>query len=90
MTDCKHEAFATHAAVQFLEDVGQWFVDFSITCQQCGIPFHFITPDYGLRRDRPAASPTAVELRCPIAPGEGVIPAGPMRFEIPSRKPRES
>lgn len=89
---CKHEAHTIETKVSFLEDTGFWYADFHLTCSQCDLPFHFISPDYGLLRDRPALNPDGTELRCPIAPGRGVLPPEgmTMRFEMPTVKPKES
>lgn len=65
---CPHRNFGANVNVQRLEDTGGFYADVSVKCSDCGRPFHFITPDYGLRRDRPAASLDGTELRCPIAP----------------------
>lgn len=87
---CEHEDFNTTAAIHRLVDTGSFYVDFKINCNQCGAPFHFLTPHYGVLRSEPAASPDATELRCPIAPGEGnILNALSSRFEMPAKK-RES
>jgi hypothetical protein len=87
---CEHQEFRSQVSIHRLEDTKKFYADVEIWCLQCELPFHFITPEYGLRVDRPAASPTATELRCPIAPGPAVIPDVSMRFEMPSLTPRES
>jgi hypothetical protein len=90
VTDCKHEDFKAQVNVHRLEDTGRFYADVYVSCAQCDLPFHFITPDYGLRNDRPAAGPDATELRCPIAPGAGVLSPGPHRFEMPAARATES
>jgi hypothetical protein len=87
---CEHRDFGSRVGINRLEDTHTFFADVTVWCLQCELPFHFITSDYGLRNDRPAASADGTELRCPIAPGSGIIPDKPMRFEMPSHRPRES
>lgn len=89
--DCQHQNFRANVAVHRLEDTGCFYADIMVACAECGLPFHFITPDFGLRRDRPAASPDATELRCPIGPGAAMLPEGkPFVFEMPSKRRVES
>lgn len=87
---CAHMNFSAMVKVARLEDTGRFYADVTVACAECALPFHFITPDYGLRNDRPAASPDATELRCPIGPGPAELPASPMRFEMPETSRRES
>lgn len=90
---CPHTSFRSRCNVSYLDDTQRWYVDVTLECSQCDLPFHFIAPDYGLLLDRPALSPDATELRCPIAPGAAALPPSgtQMRFEMPSvERPKES
>lgn len=44
--------------------------DIKITCNDCGLPFHFIGVDHGLSKSKPTVAVGGCELRVPIAEGE--------------------
>ena len=76
MAECQHEDFVAHVAVNRLTADGSsephsFAADVRVKCAQCGVAFGFRCRDIGLLPDRPAVSPTALEIRLPlISPAE--------------------
>lgn len=53
------------------DEIDHFVADVTVQCVACKQPFGFRVPDVGLRPDRPAVSPDALELRVPlISPSE--------------------
>ena len=45
---CDHKDFAVEAAVNRLEDTGQFMMDLTVRCTECGVPFQFMGLEPGL------------------------------------------
>lgn len=74
---CYHENFAVQVDIARIEDEEKpfslpkhFFADIKIECADCGLPFSFIGVPSGCSPLQPMVSPTGVELRAPIQPGE--------------------
>lgn len=89
MSECKHEAFDGNNAVHRMEDSGQFMLDVTIKCAQCGLPFQFIGLPLGLDLSGAAMSPDGLEAHLAIAP-QGSTPhplSGVTGFTIKTPKP---
>ena len=86
MTDCEHENFGAQVRVQRLTDdagrVQNFVAEVTVSCAECGLPFHFVGPDAGFSFVRPTVNVGATTLHAPLAPGEGPMPAR-IRYELP-------
>ena len=73
---CRHESFSVKARVGRLTDtdggpVTGYTADIKVECDECHLPFHWVGVPLGLSPNRPMVSADGLELRAPIAPGEG-------------------
>ncbi len=91
---CKHEAFGCNCKVARMEDrqgaVGEFMLEVTVTCAQCGEPFRFLGLPAGLSFTRPTVGITGIELNIPIEPqGEPRIFTS-AAYEMPPQQERES
>jgi hypothetical protein len=83
---CEHYKFRVNGNVIRLTDeagatVVGYTVDFTVHCDQCGLPFRFRGQQYGSSPDHPALSADGLELRAPIEPALAPEILGhPVRF----------
>lgn len=70
---CKHMEFAANCRMNRLEDTGRFNLEVNVHCVQCGLPFHFPGPPFGLLISGPSVNPDRTQLRCPIVPGPAEI-----------------
>lgn len=86
---CNHENFRADCRVNRLEDTGRFVAELNITCDQCGLPFHFPGVPYGMQNGGPTSSMDRVELRTPIIPGPAALPKEfKAAFEMPDTRGR--
>ena len=93
MRDCEHQNFAARVDTHRLTDaagrVRNFVAEVSISCAECGEPFHFIGPETGYSFRRPTVDVPATTLHAPIAPGERPLSeVGRIAFEMPSKEPQ--
>jgi hypothetical protein len=80
---CKHTAFDGHVVVNNLEDTGQFMVDLTIKCRQCGTPFQFLGLKPGLDLQGATCSVDALEARLAVCPeGQRPNPLDRMAFGV--------
>ncbi|HEX8747414.1 MAG TPA: hypothetical protein VF717_09445 [Pyrinomonadaceae bacterium] len=88
--DCKHLNFMAQVNVARIMDEGvaetepasHYFADITVSCDQCGMPFHFVGLPFGLSPHEPMASPDGLEARMPIKPGPLPVCSGKARFDV--------
>lgn len=84
---CDHGSFAAKVDVARLTDDGggpvrNFLAEVTVTCAECGTPFHFVGLGTGLSFQRPMTDVPATTLYAPITPGERPLTAGTIRFEM--------
>lgn len=88
--ECKHEDFSVCANVIKLENTGQWTMDVTVDCMQCGHPFVFLGLPFGVNLNGAATSLDGTEGRFGLCPkGETPKTGGLSGFTVNRLPPKE-
>lgn len=71
---CIHNvSHSVEAAMNYMEDTGQFMIDVKVTCAQCGQPFRFLGLPLGLNMSGATMDVDGLQARLALAPADRTL-----------------